>query len=501
MFVVSGLHVGIITGILENILKKIPLKENKKRFIIYLFLGGYLVITNFLVSVLRVSFAYILKNIIKNETTHLDRIIINMIIVLIINPFFAFQYSFILTYLISTMIIIINPILINKKNIFVYILNNIIISCLSVIITLPIVVNISSSINLLSILYNIFYIPFVSYIVLPISLIISFCPFLENFVGFIYIFFSSSINFLGGINFFTLIVPSLNTISMLAYYIMLFLSVYWLENKKIYLLIFPLLFLVCWYYKANIDIYDKVVFLDVAEGDATHIKTAFNKSNIIIDTGIDTDDSVVSYLQKQGIRKIDLIIISHGDSDHNGNLEKLINNFDVRCVVLSVYDLNTYNILKKNNFNKYKLVKRGTIFSVENIRFDVIWPENNMNDVNNNSLVFKMYLDDVSFLFTGDIEKQAEEGLLKLENRIDTNILKIAHHASNTSTKEKWLELVSFDIGVAMCGSKNTFGFPNVFTKMRLKNYEVYYTIDKYTITFYKTFFTKKFRVKFQIDG
>ena len=496
LFVVSGLHVGILTGILEFVFKKI--KMPKSEIFIYLFLGLYLVVTNFMVSVIRVSLGYFIKNTFTKDLTSFDKIVINIIIVLILNPFYAFSYSFILTYLISGMIIIINPILLKRKGIMYYIINTIIISVSSLVITLPIVVHINSDINILSIIYNIFYIPFVSYIVLPLSIIISFLPCLENIFGFIYSFFIISIEFFGDIKLLTLSIPVLNEFGIVSYYILLGIIIYMLEHRLWYGALIFVVFISLWYNKAYFEICDKITFLDVSEGDATHIKKAFNKINIIVDTGIDSDNSIVSYLKKQGIRTIDLIIISHGDSDHNGNLDVLLKEFNVKMIILSVYDNVTYEILKNNNFNNYYLVKRGDQFSIDNIHFDVLWPDYNMNDINNNSIVFKMLFNNRSYLFTGDIEKKAEEELIELEKEIKVDYLKIAHHGSNTSTKSKWLSNVTFESAFVMTGSKNTYGFPNAYTVERLKNYPVYYTSEHYSITLYNYFFSKKQHYKFQ---
>ena len=495
LFVVSGLHVGMLTSMLGFVLNKTKMPKKLVNLIIYLFLGLYLIITNFMVSVMRVTLAYVLKDIIKKDVTPLDKISINMIIVLLINPFYLFSYSYILTYLISSMIIIISPLLFKKKGFIYYLANMIIISIASIIVTLPVVVNINPNINLLSVLYNIIYIPFVSYVLLPLSIIISVLPWLENIFSFIYTYFILSINFLSKLNFLTFSFPVLNNMLCLSYYVVIFISVYLFERRKWFFSLFYITYLFCWYNKAYIDIYDKVVFLDVAEGDATHIKTNFNQTNIIIDTGIDTDDSIILYLKKEGIRKIDLVIISHGDSDHNGNLDKLINNFDVQSVILSCYDYQTYQILKDNNFNNYYLVKGKDEFVIKDIAFKVLWPTSDAGDVNNNSLVFTMDFENTTFLFTGDIEKKAEEKIIDIYKQLDVDVLKIAHHASNTSTHQKWLENVNFKVGIVMTGDKNTFGFPNQYTVDRLKNYEVYYTSNEDTITFLKVFFKKKWQI------
>lgn len=497
LFVVSGLHVGIIVTIFDKVLTIIKLQEQKKKYIIIPFLILYLTITKFSVSVLRVTLAYILKSFLKSKYTPLDKMSINIMLVLLINPFYIYTYSFILTYLISSMIIIISPTLPLKKSILVYILNTIIISLFSIIITLPIIININSEVNLLSILYNVIYIPLVSYVVLPLSIVVSFLPFLEFILNVIISLFISSTNFLSSISFLNFNFPSIPVGIVLIYYIVLVLMIILFEKKKYYFISIYILFLLFWINIGYFNINDKILFLDVSEGDATHISLAFNSCNIIIDTGIDTDDSIITYLKSKGIRKIDLIIISHGDSDHNGNLNKLLDNFKVKKVVISCYDYNTKKILDKKGYSNYYMAKSGDSFSVKNIYFNVLWPSKNMNDINNNSLVFTMDIDKTSFLFTGDIEEKAEKELIKQEKNINIDILKIAHHASNTSTKKVFLENVKFNIGVAMTGSKNTFGFPNIYTMERLKNYNVYYTSKCYTITFYKPFFKKNFKVKY----
>lgn len=503
LFVVSGLHVGMLSGALEAILKKTKLNEKKKNVIIYTFLGLYLTITNFMVSVIRVSLGYVLKKILKYDFTLLDRIVINMLIVLLINPYYIFSYSFILTYLISSMIIAIGPMLLKQsskslpkvKKILMYILNMMIISISSIIITLPIVVNINSNINIMSIIYNIFYIPFVSYILLPLSIVLSILPFLENIFSFVYISFIFSINILSKFDFLSFSFPILSNIGNLVYYILIIFVINMVENKKWYFSFIFLIYLFLWYNKVYFTPFDKVTFLDVAEGDATHIQTSFNKLNIIIDTGISTDDSVITYLQKKGIRKIDLIIISHGDNDHNGNLDRLLKEFKVNHVIISAYDYSSYQIIVDNNFSHYSLVKRKDEFKLGNVYFEIIWPNRNTNDVNNNSLVFKMSIDDTSFLFTGDIEKKAEEEIIDLEKNIDVNVLKIAHHGSNTSTHAKWLNNTEFDVGIVMAGNKNPFGFPNQYTVERLKNFNIYYTSECDSITFSKLFFKKKWQI------
>ena len=137
--------------------------------------------------------------------------------------------------------------------------------------------------------------------------------------------------------------------------------------------------------------------------------------------------------------------------------------FKIKKVILRYFDYNTHQILIKNNFNNFAFVRKGDVFKINNILFEILWPVKDMKNVNNNSIVFKMSFSNTTYLFTGDIEKEVEEKIIDMEKKIDVDVLKIAHHGSNTSTHNSWLEGVNFDIGVAMTGDKNTFGFPNVF--------------------------------------
>lgn len=113
----------------------------------------------------------------------------------------------------------------------------------------------------------------------------------------------------------------------------------------------------------------------------------------------------------------------------------------------------------------------------ENIEIEILWPEkeNNIaeNVLNNNSLVFKLMYINMSILFTGDIEKVAEDAIIKLyknnQDILNSSILKLAHHGSKTSTIEEFLNLVNPKIAIANVGKNNNFGHPSEIVLERLK--------------------------------
>ena len=137
-------------------------------------------------------------------------------------------------------------------------------------------------------------------------------------------------------------------------------------------------------------------------------------------------------------------------------------------------------IVNKKRVKVIQVTANMKISIEKNIYFDVLWPQNykpiNENRLNNNSLVLKLnYIrndDKFSILFTGDIEKKAEELLInkyKYTNMLNSTILKVAHHGSKTSMAEEFLKLVNPKIALIGVGKKNTFGHPNIEVIERLK--------------------------------
>ena len=137
-------------------------------------------------------------------------------------------------------------------------------------------------------------------------------------------------------------------------------------------------------------------------------------------------------------------------------------------------------IVNKRNI-KVKKIKIGERIKLENdLYINVLWPADDkliiQNTLNNNSIVMKLEYKDFSFLFTGDIEKIAEQELLKTldKNELKSTILKVAHHGSKTSTTQQFLEAVKPQIVLIGVGENNKFGHPNkeVLERLELLRFE-----------------------------
>lgn len=253
--------------------------------------------------------------------------------------------------------------------------------------------------------------------------------------------------------------------------------------KNISIAIIIIFFIRCFYKNyRGLQLY----FVDVGQGDCTVIKTPNNK-NIIVDGGGNSNSEsnydigenvVLPYLLNRKIWKLDYMIISHFDSDHYQGLEYVIKNLKVKTVIIPKQLEENYNCKEFLKIAKEKKVEIVEVKAGDRIELDknlymlVLWPVEDgimENITNNNSLVFKIFYNNSSILFTGDIEEVAEKEIIskydneifRKKNMLKADILKVAHHGSKTSSTEEFLKMVKPKIALIGVGKNNKFGHPN----------------------------------------
>lgn len=254
---------------------------------------------------------------------------------------------------------------------------------------------------------------------------------------------------------------------------------------KVFLIfLFIFIFLIKLYPK-NLKIY----FIDVGQGDSTLIVTPQNKT-ILVDGGgsVNSDfdvgkSTLVPYILDRGFVKIDTIIISHFDNDHVGGLLTVLQELKVSNVIIGKQFENSENyqkflkIVKDKKINVNIVNSKCKINVEKNLYLDVLWPNDfesiTENSINNNALVFKLYYKNFSMLFTGDIEKEAEDILVskyKETDALKSTVLKVGHHGSKSSSTEQFLKLVSPKIALIGVGKNNRYGHPNMEVMERFQS-------------------------------
>ena len=274
-------------------------------------------------------------------------------------------------------------------------------------------------------------------------------------------------------------------------------------NKKksiIKIFIIILLFFLFQFIPQNLEIN----FVDVGQGDCTFIVTPRNKTILIDGGGSSSNEfdvgksTLLPYILDKGYTKIDYIFISHFDQDHVGGILTILQKIKVKKVIISKQEENSENYQKFLEIIKEKgvsvaIVKMGDRVKIENgIYFDILWPTSEQiqeNKLNNNSLVMKMYYHNFSVLFTGDIEEEAEKKIFETykseKNKLVSNVLKVAHHGSKTSTIKEFLDTVNPKIALIGVGKNNMFHHPSEEIIDKLKEYGaiIYRTDERGEIT------------------
>ena len=240
----------------------------------------------------------------------------------------------------------------------------------------------------------------------------------------------------------------------------------------------------------------KIHFVDVGQGDCTFITTPQNKT-ILIDGGGSMSEeydvgksTLLPYILDRGYTKLDYVFISHFDQDHVGGILTILEELRVGQVYISKQEQDSENYQKflkivKDKKIQVKVLKQGDCLKIEkNLYFDILWPIEEQiqeNVLNNNAMVMKLRYGKFSMLFTGDIEAIAEEKILdfykeKGESILKSDVLKVAHHGSKTSTTQSFFEKVNPEICLIGVGKNNMFGHPTAEVLERINGTKIYRT-------------------------
>lgn len=469
LFALSGLHVSMFSSIILFILKKIKLSEKLSYFITSLFLIFFAFIASFTPSIVRSVLFFILSSInnvyyLYVKPKYLLYIVFSILI--FINPFYIYDTGFILSFCISFFILLFNE----KNKINNNLLSILVISILSTLSSLPIIINMSYEINILGFINNLFFIPYVTYIVFPLSIIVVFISKLSFILNFLIIIMEYISKVSSNIFNIKLIFPKMSLFLIIIYYVLLILIVKKINLKKIFIIYLSFL-----YFRCDFDKNNYVYFIDVGQGDSALIVTKNNKS-VLIDTGGKVGSNyslmksnVIPFFKSIGIRKLDYLFITHGDYDHAGYGIDLVNNFNVKN---RFTNKGKYNSLEKKlnikSFNNsYIKIDNVEIYSLNSKLY---------NNENSDSLVLLVIIDNYKLLFMGDASINTEKDIMNNYDIGDVFILKVGHHGSKTSSSEEFINSVNPKYSIISVGKNNKFGHPNKEVLDNLSNSKIYRT-------------------------
>ncbi|MBQ3145514.1 MAG: ComEC/Rec2 family competence protein [Clostridia bacterium] len=442
---VSGAHTSYIILGLTYILNKSKITKKWVYIITILILCVFMFITNFTFSVIRACLMTIITIIAKNFYKKSDittSIAFSLLITLMINPFSINEIGLQLSYLGTIGIILFNKNVenfLNKVNI-----NNKISKILSVTISaqimiMPIMAYKFNTISLTFFISNMLASPILGIIMVlgVVTIFVSFISF--NLAKLLAIFLNLCLNALIIIAEVISKIPFSNILIKTPYIIVIILIyvfilginyIYTIYNSKMYLrkiqrkiieiinsknvinffsliLILIIILNLFSYFYISISKTLKIYFVDVGQGDCTLIVTPNNKK-ILIDGGEGKTEVLLSYLLDRRIKTIDYIVISHFDSDHCNGLIDIIDNLNVKNIIISKQAyfseeyINIARIINKKKINVIH-VKQGDNLKIDKqVKIDILYPTKDLEyeDLNNNSIVAKISYNNFKMLFT-----------------------------------------------------------------------------------------------------
>lgn len=230
----------------------------------------------------------------------------------------------------------------------------------------------------------------------------------------------------------------------------------------------------------------EVNFFDIGQGDSIFLQTP-ERWQTLIDGG--PGSAVLEKLGKEmpfWDRTIDLVILTHPEYDHMSGLIEVLKRYKVKNILWTgvLRDTPEYKEwVRLINKEGARIIIAQAGQKIDICYCEILYPLENLEgqevkNTNNTSIIIKLSFGETSFLFTGDAYKSVERELVELGAEIDSDVLKVGHHGSKTSTAPEFIQVVSPEIAVISVGRENKYGHPHQ---------EVLETLTKYGIRILRT--------------
>lgn len=498
MLAVSGAHVSYIILGLTYVLQNSIIGKKNGKIVCIIFLLAFMAITNFTPSVTRACIMAILtlfSSIIYRKSDVYTNISVAALITLIFNPYSLLDLGFQLSYGGTIGIIIFIKRIQEKKSnskVINYIKQMALVSIYANIIIIPIMMYHFNTVSFTFIISNIMASPILGIIVITGFLFIIASITVKPLTRLIAIFIKPILSILIKISqicsklpFSNILVVTPYMFNVISYYAIILYCIKSKKNNKCKIIIGLLIVLIL----INFIIYIfpqklRIFFIDVGQGDSTLIITPDKKTVLIDGGGSDSFDVgekvLLPYLLDRRILKIDYVLISHFDTDHCGGILTIMEKVKVKNIIISEQAEHSENYERFKKLMIHKKIRLIEVKKGDKIKigryseFKILFPTSRLlseNPLNNNSIVAQFNYNNFKMLFTGDIEKLAEQQILKTEKaEIRADILKVAHHGSKTSSIPEFIKAVRPKIALIGVGKNNTFGHPNQQTIKNLEN-------------------------------
>lgn len=515
LLAISGLHVSLLIGMIFYLGIRFGLTRQFMINFLLVILPIYAILTGASPSVIRAVLMiflvlFILRWKKQLKLSPIDAISITLMIYVFFTPLIILDAGFQLSFSVSFAIILSSSSILPQYQQTISAM--VVTSIIAQLAALPILLYHFFEISFISITANLLYIPLFSFVFLPglyllffIEIIFEDTPLiLINLFMKIINLANSLIEQLADLSFAQLITGRPNWLNFIVYIlIILIIFLLWeagLKQKRkqmIILLAFTVFtFQNVWNWA---NPFGEVTMIDVGQGDSILIHYPFGQGTYLIDTGgtvqFEEDewkkaakpyevgrDVVVPFLKGKGIKKLDKLILTHGDSDHIGGTIAILKEIKVKQIILpSVAEPSKSEIAIIQEANKKGIqvvkVSEGSQWKNEKSLFYVLGPEKNFQgERNSGSIAIFANIGGLKWFFGGDLDQEGEERIIRKYPDLNIDVLKAGHHGSKTSSSEIFINRSTPSISWISVGEKNRYGHPHNEVLEQLAKTTIYRT-------------------------
>lgn len=507
LLVVSGLHLSILVGTLYALFSMLRLPSGIILLLATLANVFYMLLAGGAPSVMRAALMAeltLLARFFNRDKDFFTGFSLAALVILLLDPLSLFNLGFQLSFSATFALVCLAPVIKERLNILPDWASSLVsVSLAPYIMTFPLIYFNFSQVSLVAPLANLLILPWISFLIILGFISVaagSLSVFLGQFMAasatLLIKFMNLVVSFFAKMPFTCIYLPPPPFLCVLIYYLLLF----YLIKKRFVLALSPkqlryaatliALFAVMVAGSHLLGIIRsplEIVVLDVGQGDSIFIKSPTGRT-LLIDGGDNTKGRdmgarvVVPFLQKKGVNKLDLVVLTHPHGDHVGGLPEVLKKIKVGLVVDpgQKCDSALYAYFKKLIAEKkipFRVVRRGDEIDLgEGILAKVLHPRAppiEESALNNNSIVLRLVYKDFSMLLCGDLEIEGEEDLIKCGIELKSRIIKVGHHGSKTASSKSFLRAVSPELAVISCGKKNKFGHPHKAALKKLQDQRI----------------------------
>ncbi|AEV95118.1 DNA internalization-related competence protein ComEC/Rec2 [Pediococcus claussenii ATCC BAA-344] len=486
LFCISGLHVFFLVDGLKALFRRLRITKETSESLLLVLVPIYYVIGGGSTSLLRcISIVWIntFCSRFRLKQRNIDTWGLVLLINMYLNPFVLFCLGGQLSYLLSLILITLKF----KNKVYQ--------SIALFLVEIPSLLYFTYQVNILTVLFNLIFIPIFSVIILPCAICLLLVPGLNIVLGLPIIFFEVLIKMAEKMPGLILVgKPHANVVILLFIITLKLVTID--QNIKTYKQISGLAFVLysCVYMLLHLVPYGEVSFFDVGQGDCILIREPFNRRISLIDTGgrvgfvkngwkkrqkievPQANRTSVNYLKSLGISQIDNLCLTHQDVDHIGDTGTICKNFRVKRLIIGDGMLDSLGFKDKvksviNRKTSIKSVKSG--FIVRNFPFQVLYPEKKGKGANEDSLALIGTFGKQKFLFTGDLDQNGEKRMMEMYPELKVDVFKLGHHGSRTSNSDAVFDIAGPHVTITSAGRKNRFGHPHKETIEKIKKHHI----------------------------